>query len=69
LILTPLIIGGSGASAGRDAGLSQAVLPAPLQSIGIKILAFLHLHLLRLSFHVSVLGSAIPKLDLMASNG
>lgn len=68
MIVTPFIIGGSGASAGKDAGLSQAALPSPDQSMGMKILAFLHLHLFKLSFQISVVGSATPKADLISDN-
>jgi hypothetical protein len=69
LTITPLITGGSGAFSSKSAGLSQAGLPAPVQSIGIKILALLHLFLLKFSFQVSASLSPIPKAPLISARG
>lgn len=59
-IITDLIIGG-GAAPSSGSSSEQSSLPCPDQSIGIKILALLHLFFSKFSFQRPPDGSPRPK--------
>lgn len=57
--MTDLIIGAGSEPSSPDSAQS----PLPVQSIGIKILALVHLFFSKFSFQVDDEGSPIPKAD------